>query len=526
MRLRILALLALALAPALLAEAGDGQVRDFRLVQQTTPQLIVSNPAAMGFWSGRVAMVEANAVKSNGGLIALEESSDDFSIGALTESYYRISKLITFHGKLAWSHFSGKEMCGPVPVNPDFHPTGFYESDPEMVGIKKRELYDLTGGLSINLDSDWSLGFNVNYEAGDQTKVKDPRFSNILTNLDLKAGLAWHPSRNFMVGLSGQYESLLEQIRGGIYGATDKQYFIQNDRGAFFGTVEDLSGDYNIISSTNLVPLDNRFYGASLQVILFEIFTNEFTYRKRAGYYGKRSTTTPIYYEYGGLGVAYSGTLLLHSGSDIHRLAVDVNYDMVSADENRFNYVTQPGGNTIVEYTTKSRITDRGDMTASLNYRWFIDAYGNRPAATLGAKATYFARTQVTQIYPFFRNHSFSRIGGELFLEKDFDLGYCSIIPSLTGIYQMGWGVKKADGTYVETTSTRLKSFDYWLDRKYEYDTAARAGGCLSVTFAKSFEKFEIYLKISDTLTSLLAQPEFLAGRTRNIAQLTIGCNF
>ncbi|MBQ5402735.1 MAG: hypothetical protein IIU16_07485, partial [Bacteroidales bacterium] len=112
MKLRILALLALALAPALLAEAGDGQVRDFRLVQQTTPQLIVSNPAAMGFWSGRVAMVEANAVKSNGALIALEESADDFTFGASTESYYRISKLITFHGKLAWSHFSGKDMCG------------------------------------------------------------------------------------------------------------------------------------------------------------------------------------------------------------------------------------------------------------------------------------------------------------------------------------------------------------------------------------------------------------------------------
>ncbi len=526
MKLRILALLALALAPALLAEAGDGQVRDFRLVQQTTPQLIVSNPAAMGFWSGRVAMVEANAAKSNGGLIALEESSDDFSFGASTESYYRISKLITFHGKLAWSHFSGKDMCGPVLMRPDFHPIGFYESDPEMVGIKKRELYDLTGGLSLNLDSDWSLGFNVNYEAGDQTKVKDPRFSNILTNLDLKAGLAWHPSRNFMVGLSGQYESLLEQIRGGIYGTTGTQYFIQTDRGGFFGTVEELEGDRNFISDSGHVPLDNRYYGASLQMVLFEKFVNEFTYRKQAGYYGKRSATTPIFFEFGGFEIAYNGTLLIPAGKDIHRIAADFSYNVVNTDENRFNYVTQPGGNTIVEYTTKSRITDRGDMTATLDYRWFIDAYRNRPAATLGAKATYFARTQVTQIYPFFRNHSVSRACGELFLEKGFDLGSISIIPSITGLFQMGWGVKKADGTYVETTSTRLKSFDYWLDRKYEYNTAARAGGCLSVTFAKSFEKFEIYLKISDTLTSLLAQPEFLAGRTRNIAQLTIGCNF
>ena len=526
MKLRILALLALALAPALLAEAGDGQVRDFRLVQQTTPQLIVSNPAAMGFWSGRVAMVEANAVKSNGALIALEESSDDFSFGASTESYYRISKLITFHGKLAWSHFSGKDMCGPVLMRPDFHPIGFYESDPEMVGIKKRELYDLTGGLSLNLDSDWSLGFNVNYEAGDQTKVKDPRFSNILTNLDLKAGLAWHPSRNFMVGLSGQYESLLEQIRGGIYGTTGTQYFIQTDRGGFFGTVEELEGDRNFISDSGHVPLDNRYYGVSLQMVLFEKFVNEFTYRKQAGYYGKRSATTPIFFEFGGFEIAYNGTLLIPAGKDIHRIAADFSYNVVNTDENRFNYVTQPGGNTIVEYTTKSRITDRGDMTATLDYRWFIDAYSNRPAATLGAKATYFARTQVTQIYPFFRNHSVSRACGELFLEKGFDLGSISIIPSIIGLFQMGWGVKKADGTYVETTSTRLKSFDYWLDRKYEYDTAARAGGCLSVTFAKSFEKFEIYLKISDTLTSLLAQPEFLAGRTRNIAQLTIGCNF
>ena len=526
MKLRIPALIALILAPALLAEAGDGLVRDFRLVQQTTPQLMVSNPATMGFWSGRVATVEANALKGNGGLVSIEQSPDDFTYGASTESYYRISKLITFHGKLAWSHFSGKEMCGPVFVNPDFIPTGFYESDPAMTGVKKRELYSLIGGLSLNLGPDWSAGFNVNYGAGDQTKIKDPRFSNILTDLDFKAGIAWRPSRNFILGLSAQYESILEQIRGGIYGATDKQYFIQNDRGAFFGAIEELSGDYNVISTTNFIPLDNRFYGASLQVILFENFTNEFTYRKRAGYYGKRSTTTPIYYEYGGFEAAYNGSLLLHSGSDIHRLALDFSYDVVSANENKFNYVTQPGGNTIVEYTAKNHITDRGDMSAALDYRWFMDADGVRPSMTIGAKATWFSRTQVTQIYPFWRNHSFNKVGGELFLEKAFTAGSISIIPALSGLYQMGWGVKKQDGSYVETTSSKLKSFDYWLDRKYEYETAARAGGSLSLTVAKSFEKLEVYLKLSDSLTSLLAAPEFLKGKTRNIAEITVGCNF
>lgn len=526
MKLRSLVFISLLLIPALLAHAGDGELRDWRFLQQTTPQLIVSNPAVLGFWSGRVAMVEANALKGNGGLISIEESPNDFTYGAFTESYYRVSKLLTFHGKLSWSHFQGQEMGGPVLMNPRIHPVGFYENDPTTIGVKKRELYYLTGGISINLGSDWSLGFNIDYGAGDQTKVKDPRFSNILTDLDLKAGIAWRPSRNFVLGLSAQYEGLLEQVRGGIYGTIDKQYFIQTDRGGMFGTVEELNGDYHFVSANSLVPLDNRFYGVSLQTVMFQNFVNEFSYRTRAGYYGRRSTNTPIFFEFSGFELAYNGTLLLHSGKNLHRIAADVSYTKVGADENKYKYVTPAGGNTTVEYTGKDHNTDMDDLYATVDYRWYMDVSGARPSFTLGAKASYFAHQQVTIIYPFYRNSSYSNVRGELFCEKVIPVGSFSIIPSLTGIYQMGWGVKKADGTYVETTSTRLKSFDYWLDRKYEYDTAARAGGCLSVTFAKSFEKFEIYLKISDTLTSLLAQPEFLAGRTRNIAQMTIGCNF
>ena len=515
------------LVSAMSAAAGEREVRDWRLVQQTTPQLMLSNPAAMGFWSGRVAMVEANAAKGNGGLVSIEESPDDFTWGAVTESYYRVSKSITFHGKLSWSHFNGKEMGGPVLMDPRFHPVGFYENDPADVGVKKRELYNLTGGLSLNLDQDWSLGFNVNYGAGDQTKVKDPRFSSILTNMDLKAGLAWRPSHNFILGISAQYESLLEQVRGGIYGTTDAQYFIQTDRGGFLGTIEELEGEHNFISANGLVPLDNRFYGASLQTILFEKFVNELTFRKQAGYYGKRSTSTPVFFEFNGWELAYSGALLLPSGKNLHRLAVDFSYFKVGADENKFNYTTQMGGETIVEYTNKNHTTDRGDTSAGLDYKWFVNISGRRPVMTIGAKATYFALQQVTQIYPFWRNSSYTNIRGEVFCEKVFDLVGVAIIPTITGFYQTGWGVKKADGSYVETTSSRLKSFDYWLDRKYEFDTAARAGGCLSVTVAKTLsDKFEAYVKLSDSYTSLLAAPEFLSGRTRNIAEITIGCNF
>ena len=528
MKLNTLAITALLLASAFVAEAGDGVVRDFNTVQLTTPQLMVSNPANIGFWSGKVAMAEAFAQKGNGGVISLEESPDDFTWGARTESYCRVSKLISFHGKLSWSRFSGKDMGGQVMMHPEFHPVNFLESDPTTTGIKNRELYDITGGISINPLEFFSIGFNVNYGAGDQTKVKDPRFSNILTDMDLSAGIAFRPSRNFTIGLSVQYEDLLEQVRGGIYGATDKQYFIQIDRGGFLGTVEELSGDFNFVSATSYRPMDNRFKGAALQVILFENFVNEFTFRKREGYYGKKASNSPVFFEFNGIEAAYKGVALFPVRNNLHRLAVELNYSTLGNQENRPEWATAENGSTIVIYKEpNSGLLSRTDKSASADYRWMIGTDGARPDMTIGANCTYFERKQTTTIYPTYRKHSYSHIRGELFVERVFTIGKMSFIPYLAGFYQTGKGTAKGDGSYVPNATSKLKSFDTYLERQFEYETDPRAGGNISLTATRNFsEKLEVYVKLSDTFTSFIYTPQYLSGRFRNIATISVGCNF
>ena len=527
MKLRNTVICTLALACTISVQAQNRGVRDFGFVQETTPVLMVSNPAAIGFWSGKASYAEAFASKGNGGLISLEQSPDDFTFGGRTESYYRVSELMVFHGRLSWSHFEGQDMGGQVLMHPELHPVNFLETDETTVGVKKRELYDLCGGLALNLGSDWALGFNVDYGAGDHTKVKDPRFSNILMDIDLNLGLAWHPSRALLLGLGVQYRDLQEQLRGGIYGTTDRQYSVYTDRGGFWGTMEELNGDYNIISTSTFRPMDNRYLGASLQAILFGVFSNEFSYSKRDGYYGKKSTSTPVYFEFSGWDASYKGSLLLGKGRSLHRIAAEASYSKLGNKENRYRYNTPTGGNTVVEYTGQNDILERSDIAASLDYRWYLGVGGPRPSFTLGAKASYFSRKQKTTIYPFYRDHSYRRIRGDIFAEKVFTAGPMSYIAGISAAFQTGGGIKKADGSYAPGSSSRLRSFDGYLDRQYEYETDPRFGCGLSFTVARNIsDKVEVYLKLSDSLTSLLYTPQFLSGRMHNIAELTLGCNF
>ena len=54
-----------------------------------------------------------------------------------------------------------------------------------------------------------------------------------------------------------------------------------------------------------------------------------------------------------------------------------------------------------------------------------------------------------------------------------------------------------------------------------------RAGGELSFTWTwLRPRRLAPYLKISDRFTSLLQAPQYLDGRFRNTAQVTLGCNF
>jgi len=527
MRHRILLLTCLLLASAPVAGAGDKDVRDFRYVKDTTPALHLSNPAALSGWSGKLSSVVVKGTKGNGAVVPLEGSANDFSVFAGTESYFRLNDCLAFHGALSWSHFQGRDMGGPVMMDPERNPVNFMESDPTTVGTKKREDYGLEGAMALTLGPRWTLGLGLRYDSGDQTKVKDPRFSNVLMDLDCSAGVTFRASDALLLGLSLHYRDLLEQLRGGIYGTGDIQYFIQADKGGFIGSVSELAGDYNYVSTQELRPMVDHYFGVSFQALIRERFSNELSVRYRNGYYGKKATTSPIFFASAGFEAAYNGLLLLPAGTGLHRFALDLAFSSLSNDENTFRYVTPSGQSTIVEYTGRNRVLNRMDLSAALDYRWYAEADGPRPGAMLGARIAYDGRMQTTTLYPVWRKHATHTLSLDLTGQKVWSNGTWSWILDAGLSALAGFGTPKADGQYDSSASSGLKSFDNYLGRYYEYKTLPRAGALLGFTAARRFAgKCEAYLRVSDSFTMLLSAPEYLAGRSRNLACISLGCNF
>ena len=527
MRRRILFLTSFVLVSAFAAEAGEKEVRDFRFVRDTTPALQLSNPAALGRWSGRLSCVTLTGTKGNGGLVPLEGSGNDFSISAGTESFYRMSDRLSFHGKLSWSDYQGQEMGGPVLITPEQHPVSFLENDPTTTGTRKRELYGLSGALALDLGPRWTLGLGADYTAGDQTKVKDPRFTNILMDLDLAAGVTFRQSDALLLGLSLHYRDVMEQLRGAIYGVNDTQYFIWTDKGAFLGSSAGLIGDMAYVSTQNLRPMADRYFGLSLQALVRERFSNELSVRYRTGYYGKRASSSPVFFEYAGVEAAYRGVLLIPSGDRLHRIALDLGAATLGNDENVFRYVTPPGQSTVVEYAGQNRVLDRVDLDASLDYRWYRDVAGARPGMTLGAKAAFAARRQTTNQYPVWRRQAVNTLSLDLFGQKVWTRGPLSFVLDLALCAQAGFGTDKEDGSYAPDASSGVKSFDGYLGRYYEYKTLPRAGASAGFTLARRFPGgFEVYAGISDRYVRLLSAPLHLGGQSHNLACITLGCNF
>ena len=499
--------------------------REFRFHTDSDPYLFLGNPAALSVFSGHISMAEASFRKDNGGLVSLTESPDSYKAGALTESYISVSDKVSFHGKLSWSYFDGKGMGAHVLMDPSFNPVNFLESDPGTAGGRNREDYSLLGAMSYRLGDRWSLGAGIEYSAADQTKVKDPRFSSIWMDMGLKAGVSFRPSESSLLGLSLVYRSTLEQVKGGIYGTTDQQYFVLTDKGYFFGTVEELAGDYNKISVTNIRPMKNDFYGLSLSAVAGG-FSNELEVLYRSGYYGKKSSGTATFYEYSGLNADYRGQLLARSGQDLHRMTLDLGYQLLANDENLFEYVTRTGENTEVQYYGSNQISYSHLMDAALAYEWSKDAGGYLPSFVAGAALTGKADLHSAVLYPFSREDEIYKVSASAFARKNLEKGKSIFSFELGAGYRTGFS-SADDKVYSEPSATSIQVFEAYRNRQLEYDTASAASANIGIGYTiRITDKFAPCVKLTDCFTTLLAAPQYLSGRTRNVALLTVGCTF
>ena len=236
--------------------AGQGPVRDFRYAKEANPQLDFGNAAYLSTLEG-VGFSEAvgTVTKENGAFIPIEGSPDSWQAGIETGAFRRVSERLVFSGKLSYSYFKGARMGAQILMHPSVNLLNFLEEDDATLGDKKREIYSMMGGLSYSLGDRCSVGLRVDYMAADQTKYKDPRFSNVLMDLQLAPGILFHGSDAFSFGGNFIYRHSLEQLSGGVFGTKDRQYFVLVDQGGFLGSREIFEGDIGYVSVSNARPL-------------------------------------------------------------------------------------------------------------------------------------------------------------------------------------------------------------------------------------------------------------------------------
>jgi len=503
--------------------------QDFQQYFQRHPALELSNAATLSFLdAGPLARAEVSFQKSNGGLIPLEGSPDAWKADAATEAFRRASARIVFHGKLAYSHRRGKNMGGPILMDPESSPIGFLEEDLSSRGTKKRETYSLACGLAYSLSDKVSLGAAFDYTSADQVKFKDPRFQNVLMDLSLRPGALFRLGKTFSMGVNLEYRLMQEVIGAGLFGSIDRDFQMLVDQGNFYGARERLEGDSGYISKTNDRPLAQSFYGLSLQAVSHgeSQYCGELTALYHTGYFGRRSSTSVVFCEFRGPEINYSGTFVHPQGKNLHRMHIEASFSLQDNYTNTYEHEPELGMTGKVVYRGQKKTFSRTRIGASGSYTFLGDTSGYLPEWELGADASVLCKLQNTSMYPFGRDWTSVSIDLDLRAGRNLTRGRNIYSCQVSASFLTGFGDPRKD-TMVPGATTTLLSFDNYSDRQFEYETATRLGAGIELKYTRMVTgKLIPYVKLADRFVHLLAAPKYLEGAGRNVACISLGCQF
>ena len=486
----------------------------------------LSNPAALSFLKDKaLSQADLSFRKENGGLIPIEGSPDAWSAGAGAQEFHRVSDKLAFHGRIDYSYFRGQQMGGQILMNPAYNPVNFLEEDLSTRGTKKRETYSLSGSAAYTLSPKVALGIAFDYTSADQVKYKDPRFKNVWMDLTVRPGMLLHLGESFSLGANLEYRHTLESLSAGNFGTVEENYYILVDRGNCYGSREIFNGDAGYVSTSNTRPLSNSFFGLSLQA-LGGGFTAQLTGLYRTGYYGSRTSTSVVFCEWNGPEAALKGSYKLAAGKNIHRFGLDASFSLLSNYTNSYKYDIRPGMSSVIIYTAQTKTHTRMHLDGALSYRFEGRTDGYLPAWEASAVVGGRFKLQDTRIHPFSRNWTSTVIDVQLSGGRNLQRGRDIYSCALQACFLTGFGEPRKD-SMASGGQTTLRSFDNYSNRQFEYETAARAGAGVELKYTRLVSgNFIPYVKLSDSFCHLLSAPQYLDGVGRNVAVITLGCQF
>lgn len=474
----------------------------------------------------KIATAGAYFEKANGNLISLNESPDCFTAGINTEAYIKANSKLTLYGKIGYSYFQGKNMSAQILIDPDYNPVNFLEMESSNKGLKVKELYDIKAGLAYNLASRWSIGARINYQAGDMAKRKDPRFRNIWMDLDASAGISYSVSKKNTFGLSAIVRNTVEQIKGQVFGTTDKQYMIFTDKGNFFGSCEQLDGDFNYLPTSEARPMSNLFYGAALQDVHKDAkmqISNEAAFLRRTGYYGQKSSAKATFFEFEGYKFQYKGSFAFNHRSFKHIVNINAGYETVLNRENILMYVTHEGQNTTVEYLGQRDIMHDKKCSLGASYSFLTDVQNAMPRWTVKVSGGVCDYHKESSLYPLSTDYKRRVWNGGLSAGRNIMWSKNLLSLKLEGIYSYG----RLDFTSnIDESTNTIESLGIYCSEEYFSKDAimwdkSKITASAQVRYLRQISgRLSVYVSLSDRYITR-------GGNIwRNVALLSVGCNF
>jgi hypothetical protein len=505
---------------------------EFEYIRQSDARLTGDNPAGLQHLPiSKIALAEIYFSENKGEFVNYYQSADSYEAGAVTESFFRLNPKVVLYGKVRYANFNGKQMGGSAFVNPYEHTFDIQETADSTRGDKNLEDYRLTGAASIQLSERLTLGGRIDYRAANYAKFKDLRHVNKLFDLSAAVGVSHYSADWLEWGANYFYRRNVEEIGFKMYGTSEQRYISLVDFGSFYGRAEEFgSAGYTDPDYNN--PDVGEWHGASLQIALKKkgkyLFFNEFSYRIRNGYFGKRSPSTPVFLEHRAPVWAYNGSFSFGKGRNQQRITAGIERESLKNSENIYRFEHIAGGRNDVVYLGDNRVLSRTIMKASLAYTANLNVEDYCPQWMLKAEANYYSREQTVSLYPYFRRQDihFANLNvsaGRNITRRQNRYGLFAGVQ-----YDFGDGVPKEDGTYATPSETQNPppNNDIFLFREYEYLTATRITGNLGCILTRTFaENLKGYIRLDYAMTKAFGV-EYLSGSNFHQATFTAGCEF
>lgn len=266
-----------------------------------------------------------------------------WSGNAQAKSLKQLQKF-TLQGTFSFSSVSVNEACGSMSAIPEYYPVDVYEFTP---GKKSRQVYDLMGGLSLNVNENWLIGGKFTYQGQNYTKLKDLRHTTYHMSMQVSPAVLYR-SEDWIAGGVYTFKRNTQSIVAEEIGINSGVYYAFLDKGLFYGVKDiwDNSAVHLKESGLDRFPVQENVHSLSFQSLYGNLFA-EFGILTGKGKIGEKQK---IWYDYDRY--AFTGALAYRLTAETVEHTFRLRYDcrFLKNYENILEDVTQDGITTTYDY--------------------------------------------------------------------------------------------------------------------------------------------------------------------------------